>query len=252
MTGNKKRENNRIIKFMRGEIANTYASKLTGWHGSELLGFDMDLDDEKETVTITAQTALDTIREKLFSKENFKINPKHIVSEKVYEPSPGEVPEVGDPARASYLERQELTRSVLGCGIWLGGAYPQVTSGINAMCTNMANPSDERLGQLRHMFMYLGEKPPGKTFGGPGVTSMCHEDEGVMPFTMGKKDGRYHFFSDASINVTGGIGMLAGCCIQNMHLPVSICKRPTLTPQSLSARVPTYMPSYQSTASCRS
>ena len=35
---------------------------------------------------------------------------------------------------------------------------------------------------------------------------------------MGKKDGQYHFFSDASINVTGGIGMLAGCCIQNMHL----------------------------------
>ena len=84
---------------------------------------------------------------------------------------------------------------MLGCGIWLGGAYPQVTSGINAMCTNMANPSDERLGQLRHMFMYLGEKPPGKTFGGPGVTSMCHEGEDVMPFTVGKKDGRYHFFS---------------------------------------------------------
>ena len=30
---------------------------------------------------------------------------------------------------------------------------------------------------------------------------------------MGTKEGCYHYFSDASINVTGGIGMFAGTCL---------------------------------------
>ena len=85
-----------------------------------------------------------------------------------------------------------------------------MASGINSMCGNMANPSDTRLSQLRHMFLHMGDKPLGKTFGGPNVTSMCGVDaEDVQPFTIGSKEGRYHFFSDASINMTGGIGMLA-------------------------------------------
>ena len=94
-----------------------------------------------------------------------------------------------------------------------------MASGINSMCGNMANPSDTRLSQLRHMFLHMGDRPLGKTFGGPGVTSMCDVDaEEVQPFTIGSKEGRYHFFSDASINMTGGIGMLAGCCIQQLDL----------------------------------
>ena len=59
---------------------------------------------------------------------------------------------------------------------------------------NMASPSDARLGQVRHMFMFLGEKPPGKTFGGPNVTSIFCDDEEVKPFTAGKKEGCYHTF----------------------------------------------------------
>ena len=107
----------------------------------------------------------------------------------------------------------------MGAGIWLQNAYPQITSGINAMCQDMASPGDERLGQLRHMFMYLGEAPPGKTFGGAHVSSVCSSDADVIaPFTKGKKEGRYHFFSDASMNVTGGIGMFAGGCIQSIML----------------------------------
>jgi len=86
------------------------------------------------------------------------------------------------------------------------------------MCMNMASPSDARLGQLRHMFMFLGEKPPGKTFGGANVTSIIRKGDEVKPFTAGKKEGSYHYFSDASINVTGGVGMFAGCCIQNLAL----------------------------------
>ena len=219
MTGLKKLEDNRILCFMRGEIANVYASKIAPWHGQKVLGKDMALDQEARTITITAQAAIDVVRQKLFTKENFKINPRHIVTEDVYNKHPGVVPEVNDPQRASYLERQALTRSVLGMGIWLSDPYPQLTAGINAMCQDMANPGDERLGQLRHMFMYLGEKPPGKTFGGAHVSSVCGGDADVIaPFTEGKKEGRYHFFSDASMNVTGGVGMFAGCCIQPIML----------------------------------
>ena len=91
-------------------------------------------------------------------------------------------------------------------------------SGINAMCVDMANPSDTRLAQLRHMFMYLGESPPGKTFGGPNVSSIMHTSELIEPFTSKAKAGYYHFFSDASINVTGGVGMLGGVSIQDISL----------------------------------
>ena len=219
MTGSKKIEDNRILSFMRGEIADVYASKVSPWHGQKALGRDISLNDEQRTVTVTAQAAVDIVRQKLFSKANLNINPRHIVTEAVYDKHPGVVPEVNDPQRASYLEQQAMTRSVMGAGIWMQFTYPQITAGINAMCQDMANPGDARLGQLRHMFMYLGEKPPGKTFGGPHVTSVCGSDDDVIaPFTKGKKEGRYHFFSDASMNVTGGVGMFAGCCIQPIML----------------------------------
>ena len=217
-TGNRKYKENRILNFVTGEVAMVYACKLTGWHGNKILGFDMALDDELETVTISAQGAFETIRNKLLTKDCFKTTPRHIVTEAVYDDSPGEIPVFGDPTRDEYLARQALTRSCLGGGIWIALAYPQVCSGINSMCMNMANPSDARLGQIRHMFMFLGEKPPGKTFGGPNVTSIFCEDEEVKPFTAGKKEGSYHYFSDGSINVTGGIGMFAGCCIQQLAL----------------------------------
>ena len=217
-TGNLAPEHNRIISFVKGCISTTYACKLTGWHGSKLLGFDMALDSELKTVTITAQGTYEALRARLITDDNFKCQPRHIVTEAVYEPSPGIVPEVGDPSRTSYLERQSLARSVLGGGIWLAQAYPQIQSGINAMCVDMANPSDARLAQLKHMVMWLGERPTGKTFGGPTVSSIMHTDNIIPPFTEGKKEGSYHFFSDAAINKTGGIGMLAGGCIQGVSL----------------------------------
>ena len=95
------------------------------------------------------QGTLQTIRDKRLTKENFKLKPRHIVTEDVYVSSPGVVPELGDPSRDAYLDRQTLSRSSLGGGIWISHAYPQVTSGINSMCENMANPSDQRLGHLR-------------------------------------------------------------------------------------------------------
>ena len=217
-TGHADPTRNRIIAFVIGCISTTYACKLTGWHNSKLLGFDMSLDDDQRTVTITAQGTYEALRARLLTDDNFKCQPRHIVTEAVYAPSPGEPPELGDPMRAAYLERQSLTRSVLGGGIWLAQAYPQLQSGINAMCVDMANPSDSRLAQLRHMIMYLGERPTGKTFGGPTVSSIIRSDDIIPPFTTGKKAGYYHFFSDASINVTGGIGMLAGGCIQGVSL----------------------------------
>ena len=80
------------------------------------------------------QGVLQTIRDKLITKENFKLKPRHIVTEGVYISSPGVVPELGDPSCSACIERQSLSRSALGGGIWISQAYPQVTSGINAMC----------------------------------------------------------------------------------------------------------------------
>ena len=217
-TGNTSLEHNRIISFVKGCISVTYACKLTGWHGSKMLGFDMTLDCDRRTVTITAQGTYEALRARLITDDNFKCQPRHIVTEAVYESSPGEAPLLGDPTRSAYLERQSLSRSVLGAGIWLAQAYPHIQSGINAMCVDMANPSDARLAQLKHMVMYLGERPTGKTFGGPTVSSIMHTDDIIAPFTEGKKAGYYHYFSDAAINVTGGIGMLAGGCIQGVSL----------------------------------
>jgi hypothetical protein len=217
-TGLQCRETNRILLFVRGTIASTYACKYTGWHGNKCLGFGMTLCDKDKTVAINALGALQAIRARLFSKADFKTTPRHIVTEAVYEKDPGDVPAEGDPLRADYLSCQALVRSVLGASIWIGQAYPQVTSGINAMCVDMANPGLARLGQLRHMFMHLGENPSGKIFGGPNVTSIGGDGPDVAPFTAGQKEGRYHYFSDASINVTGGVGMFSGCCIQNFCL----------------------------------
>ena len=70
-TGNRDYKENRIFNFVKGEVAVTYACKLTGWHGNKILGFDMALDDELKTVTISAQGALETIRNKLFTKDCF-------------------------------------------------------------------------------------------------------------------------------------------------------------------------------------
>jgi len=111
---------NRIFAFIKGEIAISYACKLTGWHMSKILGFDMRLDDDLKTVTVTAPGALETVRKKLFTDDCFKTKPRHIVTEAVYERSPGEVPPVGDPMRNAYLDRQSTTRSALGGGIWMG------------------------------------------------------------------------------------------------------------------------------------
>ena len=217
-TGLHCRVNNRILIFVRGTITVAYACKYTGWHGNKTLGYGVALCEENETVTITAAGALKSIHEKLFSKADFKATPRHIVTEAVYDKHPGEVPLEGDPLRPEYLMRQALVRSVLGACIWASQAYPAIASGINAMCVDMSNPGDARLGQLRHMFMHLGANPPGKTFGGKHVTAVGGDYDDVAPFTPGIKDGRYHFFSDASINVTGGIGMFNGCCIQNYCL----------------------------------
>jgi hypothetical protein len=209
---------NRILQYIRGEISNAYATKLVPWQNNKMLGYELALNDAEQTVTVTAQGVIDSVRKRLLSKDNITITPKHIVTERVYDKWPGDVPTVGDPTRASYLEQQDLVRHTLGVGIWASNAYPQIASGINAMCTDMSNPGMERLAQLRHMFMHLGETPQGKIFGGHHVTGCCATATEVAPFTEGKKSGQYHFFSDASINVTGGIGMFGGGCIQNLML----------------------------------
>ena len=61
-----------------------------------------------QVVTRTVDVTVRRLRTKL---EVDSANPRHIVTEDVYNKHPGVVPEVNDPQRASYLERQALTRS---------------------------------------------------------------------------------------------------------------------------------------------
>ena len=66
--------------------------------------------------------------------------------------------------------------------------------------------------------MFLGEAPQGNIFGGKHVKGILHSDDEIAPFTKGAKMGKCHFFSDSSVNVTGGVGVFAGACIQPLSL----------------------------------
>ena len=55
-------------------------SMLTGWHGNKMLGFDMTLDADQCTVTITAQGTYEALRARLITDDNFKCQPRHIVT----------------------------------------------------------------------------------------------------------------------------------------------------------------------------
>ena len=93
----------------------------------------------------------------------------------------------------------------------------------------MAYPSEVTLKCARYLVMHLKHYAKGITFGGwgncNGLERPENDDDLIAPYTEGRKAMYYHFFSDASLkvsgtgkpaSVTGGVGMLAGGPIQTI------------------------------------
>ena len=70
-----------------------------------MLGFDLKLNDKEQTVYVGAQGTYEAMRNKLLTKEIINITPRHIVTESVYESSPGIAPDVNDPDHKPFLAR---------------------------------------------------------------------------------------------------------------------------------------------------
>ena len=47
-------ETNRVVQYLCGQIAVTFATTLTGWHGNKALGFTLTLNDELKSVNLSA------------------------------------------------------------------------------------------------------------------------------------------------------------------------------------------------------
>ena len=213
------------VLFLRGQIAITYATTLDGWHGNKAIGFTLTLDDVKHTVSMSAPDAVQQWVDLLLDESALKFTPKHITTNGREDIPAGVIPELGDPDRDGVLARMQLTRRGLGLGIWLENAYAQLTEPVNKLCSKMAHPHALTLKELRYTVASLAANPRCNTYGGWGIVGLEAAPERVLPFTEGRKDMAYHFFSDASNNtmsVTGGVGMLAGGPIQsisqNQHL----------------------------------
>ena len=212
-------EKNRVVTYLRGVIAVTYATTLTGWHGNKALGFTLTCNDKEMTVSMSAPDALAQLQSLVLTTADLRYTPKHVLTDKHDELPLGEVPPAGDPMRDATLARVQLTQKALGLSIWLSNAYSFTRPAINMLCSGMASPHELHLRYLRHTVAHWVGHPRPNTYGGWGVIGLETPASRVKPFTKGMKDMSYHFFSDASNKVrsmTGGVGMLAGGPIQDM------------------------------------
>ena len=203
---------NRVVQYLRGQVAMTYATTLTAWHGNKSLGFTLTLDDSKKTVVMSAPDSLAQAI-KMVCKDAVGVAPKHIKSEAAHSITRVPVPERGDPARDAHLAMQQLCRKVLGLCIWISNAYGDMVDVVNLLCGDMHDPQFDTLKHLRHMLMHKKAYPRSNTYGGWNVIGLETPAMRVHPYTLGQKDMSFHFFSDANVDnpsVSGGVGMLAG------------------------------------------
>ena len=213
----------------------TFATVLTGWHGKKALGYMLTLDDTRMTVNMSAPDALERMKKLILDEASIQITPKHIMTDGYAEVANGKVPDEKDPARAAVLARMSLTRKALGLGIWMQNAYPQFVFPNNRLCSTMAFPSDDTLKKLRFSVSALVANPRSATYGGWGIIGLEPSAARIAPYTDGRKDMAYHFFSDASNgvkSVAGGVGMLAGGPIQIFSQTIHLA-----APDSHSAEV---------------
>jgi hypothetical protein len=215
---------NRVCQYLVGVIQVTYATTLTGWHGNKALGFLLECDDTKTTVTMSAPDTLALLARDLLDS-SVTITPRHIMTDDFFDIPAGVVPERGDPSRTEVLSRMALTRHALGVSIWLSNAYGKLVTPCNALCSNMAFPHERTLKGIRHSIMHLIKYPDPVRFGGWPCDGLEQPSELIPPFTPGRKAMYFHYFSDANLSarsITGGVAMLAGGAIaivsQRQHL----------------------------------
>jgi hypothetical protein len=209
-------EKNRVVQYLRGCIALTYATTLTGWHGNKSLGFTLTLNDDARTVTMSAPDALANLSRTLL-KDVVKCSPRHIMSETIMDIADHEPPAEGHPEREAYLLQQAETRHGLGVCIWMQNSYAQMVHPTNLLCGRMHSPVPDTAKHLRHMVMHMVAFPYSNTYGGWPCDGLEQPAQLITPFTDGQKAMYYEYFSDASLDlkgVTGGVGMLAGGPIQ--------------------------------------
>ena len=234
-TGKQQHTENRIVSYMIGTIAIEYACRLSGWQDGLTLGFNLDLNEELQTITVTAEKTLNEACDKLFADGELKFTPKHIMTESTWKSMPGQLPSSDDLNYLSTLEMRTRCQRALGAGIWLSIPYPQLVGANNAHCVNMANPSSERMKDVKHSFLYLRNNPIGKTFGGKHVGGIMATEKDVHAFTTGQKMGKLHVFSDASVGVTGGAIMLAGGCVQMLSARQHLASPSAHTSETVAA-----------------
>ena len=217
-------QKNRVVQYLKGQVAITYATTLTGWHGSKALGFLLTQNDEKRTVSMSAPDAL-AQAVKLVTTDSMSVSPKHVRSETAKLITAGVEPASGDPARAPFLLMQQKCRKILGICIWLSNAYADIVEPTNLLCAHMHSPSEETLKHATHMLMHKSKNGRCNTYGGWGIEGLETPATRVPPYAAGRKDMSFHFFSDADVNLpstSGGVGMLAGGPViarsQRLHL----------------------------------
>ena len=218
-TGNMDPMQNRIVCYMRGILAETYATKCSRWKQS--LAFKLELDDEEETVTVTMPNLLAEQFAKV-SKGVQVIAPKHVMSEKIVDVEMGDVPPEGDPGRTDYLAKQAEVRSIVAANIYLSNAYIKMQTPTNILSRYSHNPDpDEVMKHIRHMIFHTVSYPEGLRFGGKHLTKGAEQpNELVYPFTKGVKAGYLEWFSDGSLqetSVTGGVAMFGGASVLNIY-----------------------------------
>ena len=208
---------NRVIQYIKGTIEVLYATTCTGWHGNKSLGYTLTLDEENQRVTMSARDTLEQLGKDML-KGVVQVSPKHVVTSEFYDIPPGIMPGEGDPERERVVAEMSLARHGLGTLIWTNQAHMEAMPGNNELCSNMAFPSDLTLKCVRHQLMHLLAFSKGVSYGKKGSFGLEQPANVDLKNPYGAdKFMFWHFFADANLrtrSTTGGVGMLAGGCIQ--------------------------------------
>ena len=198
---------NRIVKYLEGGIAVHYALKLTGW--KKHLGFKLELDDKLQTVTVSAPNVLADLTD-LLCKGTSMLQPKQPTRATFDDIEAGVPPPHGHPERDDYLVMQSLCRQSLGVFQWYSFCDVRIKPAINKLAKHTQHPHHDTLAGLRHVVMFCNAHPYTNCFGGVWCQELEQPAQLIHPFTKGAKAAYFHWFSDSSLTMTGGVGMLAG------------------------------------------
>ena len=133
-----------------------YKFTTTDW--TRYLSFDIALNAERRTVSLSAETHILDLADKLL-EGTVRLTPKHIMSSTFKDILPGVMPSTTDPEFDNFVLMQELTRMALGTLIWISNVCIQAAFPVNTLCQHMANPSAGHLKAVRHICMHLLHQP---------------------------------------------------------------------------------------------